>query len=89
MPKIVILGSCKYEPYEILAAPNRLDPELYETDHEEAYNRAFEALFRPAIDRADIIIVFAPEGIGEHTQKDIKYAKHKGKPVFVVGEAEE
>ncbi len=42
MPKITILGSCSWEPYKILAMPNRLDAELYKKDHEGAYDNAFE-----------------------------------------------
>lgn len=84
MPKIVILGSCKYKPYVMLLAPNPFDEELYAKDHDKAYVQACEK-FYPAIDKADFIIVYCPDGIGKHTQKDIKYAKKmKKKIVYVV-----
>lgn len=81
MPKFVILGSCRFEPYEVLAVPNKLDSELYEADHERAYEKACE-VFYPAIDESDIVIVYAPEGVGEHTRADMEYALKKGKPVY-------
>jgi len=84
MPKFVILGSCKYEPYTVLAVPNRLDPELYEKDHEAAYAHAWE-YFKPAIESADIVIVYIPEGLGEHTKRDVEYALSLGKKVVYVG----
>jgi len=87
MPKFVILGSCKHEPYAVLAMPNRLDPELYERDHEKAYEEACK-LFHPAIDNADIVIVYAPEGMGDHTRKDMKYALKKSKRVVVIAPSE-
>ena len=81
MPKIVVLGSCRHEPYKVLIMPNKLDPELYAKDHEKAYEHACEK-FYPAIDEADIVIVFNPDyTVGEHTQKDIDYARSKGKRV--------
>jgi len=82
MPKIVILGSCSFEPYEVLAVPNKLNPELYKKDHDKAYQDAFEKVFKKAIDQADVVIVYAPTGVGLHTQKDIDYAESKGKPVY-------
>ncbi len=80
--KIVVLGSCRYEPYEVLAMPNKLDPELYEEDHEKAYDEACK-VFYPAIDEADLVLVYAPEGIGEHTGRDLDYAKDQGKDYVV------
>ena len=83
MPKIVILGSCKHEPYEILAAPNKLNPKLYKKDHEKAYEEACK-VFYPAIEQADLVIVYAPNGLGEHTIKDMLFALKKGKKVVIV-----
>jgi len=81
MPKIVVLGSCRFEPYEVLAMPNKLDPVLYANDHEKAYDKACEK-FYPAMDEADVILVYNPDGkIGEHTQRDIDYALARGKKV--------
>ena len=81
MPKIVMLGSCRYEPYKVLIMPNKLDPELYAKDHEKAYEHACER-FYPAIDEADFVIVWNPDyTVGEHTQRDIDYARSKGKRV--------
>lgn len=81
MPKITILGSCSFEPYEILAAPNRLDAELYEKEHEKAYDNAFEKVFKKAIEDCDFVFVYNPYGIGEHTKKDLDYAKSQGKHI--------
>lgn len=83
MPKFVVLGSCRYEPYEVLAMPNKLDAELYEIDHEKAYEEACEVFF-PAIRQSDFVIVYAPNGIGKHTRRDMDYAKKCGKPIIVV-----
>lgn len=87
MPKIVILGSCKHEPYEILAMPNKLNPKLYESDHEKAYEESCK-VFHPAIDKADFVIVYAPKGnIGEHTGRDMRYAEEQRKPIILVWDA--
>jgi len=77
MPKIVILGSCRHEPYEILAVPNKI-PKAWNT--EKGYEIASKK-FYPAIDKADEVWVYAPDGIGEHTFRDMKYAKSKGKKI--------
>jgi len=77
MPKIVILGSCRFGPYEILAVPNKI-PNAWNT--EEGYKIASQ-IFYPAIDKADEVWVYAPDGIGEHTSRDIDYAKKKGKAI--------
>jgi len=85
MPKIVILGSCKYGPYEIIAMPNKLNPELYEKDHEKAYEEACKT-FYPAIDQCDEVWIYIPDGkIGEHTMRDLLYAIEKQKTVKIVG----
>ncbi len=61
--------------------PNKLDADLYAKDHKAAYAHACEK-FYPAIDEADIVLVYNPEyHVGEHTQKDIDYARSKGKLV--------
>jgi len=80
MTKFVILGSCRFAPYEILVVPEPI-PTLHNT--EEGYKIASQK-FYPAIDQADVIIVYAPDGIGEHTHRDIKYAQQKGKRVFML-----
>jgi len=80
MPKIVILGSCRYEPYEILFVPKKI-PGLWNT--EEGYRKASERCYS-AIDRADEVWVYAPEGIGEHTARDLGYAKRKGKVIRII-----
>lgn len=87
VPKIVILGSCKHEPYEILAMPNRLNPKLYEKDHEKAYEEACKT-FYPAIDECDEVWIYVPNGnIGEHTMRDLLYAMEKRKTIRYVGGA--
>lgn len=81
MPKIVILGSCRHEPYDVLAVPEKV-PGLWNT--EEGYKIATEK-FHPAMDEADVIIVFAPDGIiGKHTRMDIDYATGIGKTVYKI-----
>lgn len=79
MVKIVILGSCRFEPYEILAVPKK-NPKW---NTEEGYEMSTEK-FYPAIDEADIVLVYAPDGIGEHTGRDIEYAKRQNKSIFVI-----
>ena len=84
MPKIVIVGSCKYAPYEILITPNPLDKELYIKDHKKAYEEACK-VFYPKIDECDEVWIYTPDGIiGEHTKKDIRYANKKGKIVKIL-----
>ena len=78
MPKIVILGSCRYGPYTILAVPDPI-PGLHNT--EEGYRKAAEK-FYPAIDQADEVWVYAPDGVGEHTGRDLEYAKKLGKKIL-------
>ena len=77
MPKIVIVGSCRYEPYIILTTPEKV-PNLWNT--EEGYKIASKK-FYPAIKEADEIWIYAPEGIGKHTLKDIQYAKKHSKKI--------
>lgn len=83
MPKIVIVGSCKHAPYVIIQAPNPFDPELYDKDHEKAYEEACK-IYYPKIDEADEVWIYAPNGIGEHTQRDIDYAKKQGKTILIL-----
>lgn len=78
MTKFVLLGSCRFEPYEILAVPNKI-PGAWNTD--EGYRIAAQK-FHPAMDKADVIVVYAPDGIGKHTQMDIDYAREIGKTVY-------
>ena len=82
MPKIVILGSCRFEPYEVLAVPNKV-PNAWNT--EEGYKIAAQK-FYPAIEKADLIICFAPDGVGEHTKRDVEYAESLGKKVHMITE---
>jgi len=85
MPKIMVLGSCKLGPYEIIFVPNKLDPELYERDHELAYIEACKKVY-PAIVDADEIWVYAPNGIGEHTRRDLAYAESLLKKIRFIKE---
>ena len=85
MTKIVILGSCRFGPYEILAVPNKI-PNAWNTD--KGYAIASK-IFYPAIDKANVIIVYAPDGIGKHTQLDIDYARSIGKKVYELKEREQ
>jgi len=86
MTKIVILGSCNFSPYEIIAVPTPIS--RTDIPHEEAARIAFVG-FSMAIREADAIIVYAPDGIGEHTKRDINYAKSQGKKIFVTKELKE
>jgi len=85
MPKIVIVGSCRYEPYDILMIPRKIKGKW---NTEEGYLIASKH-FHPCIDECDEVWVYAPDGIGEHTSRDIKYAKSKGKVIKKVIEIEE
>lgn len=75
MPSIVILGSLKHHPYEVLYVPHPV-----EEGREEALQKC-----SAAIDRANEVVVYAREGIGEHTWKDICYARQQGKRITVIG----
>lgn len=81
--KIAILGSCKHEPYIVLFMPNKFDRELYEKDHEQAYLEACKTVY-PALAEADIVIAYVPEGIGEHTRRDLKYAESLRKRIVLI-----
>lgn len=81
MPKITILGSCKYEPYEVLAVPNKI-PNAWNT--EEGYQIASQK-FYPAIDKSDVVVVWCPSAvIGEHTLRDVWYAINSNKRVVFI-----
>jgi hypothetical protein len=80
VPKIVVLGSCRFAPYTILAVPDPI-PGAHNT---EAGYEIAAAKFYPAIGECDEVWVNAPDGIGEHTGRDILYALGRGKPVFFV-----
>ena len=89
--KIVVLGSIKHGPYEVLV-PHPFNPELFfgtPEQHEEAYQIACQ-VFEPAIEDTDVIIVWAPDGVkpGSHTAQDIMYAQKSGKKVWVIQEME-
>jgi hypothetical protein len=60
--------------------PNKFDPKLYKENHEKAYLEACKKVF-PLIDSCDEVWVYAPDGIGEHTRRDIQYARKQGKTV--------
>lgn len=82
MPKIVILGSCRFEPYEITFVPEKIEEkELYNT--EEGYKLASDKCY-PAIDKADLVLVYIPDGMGEHTHRDMEYTKKKEKNIWIL-----
>lgn len=70
MVKIVILGSCRFEPYEILFVPKKVKGKW---NTEEGYKMASKKCYK-AIEEADEIWVYVPDGIGGHTQRDINFA---------------
>jgi len=73
MVKIVIIGSLRFEPYEIVAAPKTTGQ-----DSDSAYE-----YYKQYIDQAEVVIVFNPDGIGDQTFRDAAYAVSKGKYVCV------
>jgi hypothetical protein len=85
MPKVVILGSCRFSPYTVLSRPKKI---YGKWNTEEGYQEAMRKHY-PAIQKADEVWVYAPDGIGEHTKRDLEYAKSLGKTVRIIGEAEE
>jgi len=79
--KIVVLGSCRYEPYDVLIVPRKLHE-----DNEVGYDMA-KRTFYPNIELCDEVWVYAPDGVGEHTQRDLDYARKHGKKVrFIIDE---
>ena len=79
MVNIVILGSTRFAPYNVLVP----DPIDGATNDDVGYKIASK-IFHPAIEDADIVIVYCPDGIGVHTHRDIEHAiKHK-KPIFYI-----
>jgi len=86
--KIVILGSCKVVPYEIIKVPEREFREdgtpLWNT--EEGYQQAFKK-FKRAIEEADEVWIYC-SAVGEHTLRDIEYAKKLGKKIKLIENAQ-
>lgn len=78
--KITILGSCKVGPYDILAVPAKI-PNAWNT--EKGYQIAFNTKFKSAIENADEIWIYA-SAVGEHTQRDIDYARKLGKTIKMI-----
>lgn len=74
MPKIVILGSTRFAPYDIIFVPQP-DPHGLESAQKRCY---------AAIKEADIVLVYAPDGIGEHTRQDIDVARKLKKPIQLI-----
>lgn len=83
MVKIVIVGSCRFSPYEVLV-PSSIS-KLHNT--EEGYQKACET-FYPAIQDADVVIAYVPDGLGEHTLRDLQYAVTQKKRIIVIGKKE-
>lgn len=77
MTKIVIIGSLRHAPYEIIKTP---EPILGADQSDEGYAIAAKD-FYPAIDEADEVWVYAPDGMGVHTTLDYKCALLRGKTV--------
>jgi len=71
-----------------MAKPDPLNPRYTKERHhefntDEEYENATK-LFYPAIEDSDIIIVWAPDGIGTHTHRDIGHALSLKKRVVVI-----
>ena len=85
--KIVILGSCRVGPYEIIKVPEKEYSKngkcLWNT--EEGFKQAFTK-FKKAMDEADEIWVYAPDGLGEHTKRDLEYARKLSKKIKIIME---
>lgn len=83
-PNIVILGSMKkWGKYKVLS-PHPIDSKLYQTDHEAAYKLA-QAVFYPAIEEADVVLVYAPDGVIDgHTKQDVDYTIGIGKTPIMI-----
>ena len=75
MPKIVILGSLRNGDYEV-TFPKKVRENYH---NEEGYQLACK-IFYPAIERADIVIVYGE--MGEHTKRDADYAVECGKRII-------
>jgi hypothetical protein len=84
MPKVVVLGSCRFSPYEFLAVPNKI-PKAWNT--EKGYKIAAEK-FYPAIKQADEVWLYTPDGLGAHTKRDLEFALKCGKKILVLTEFE-
>ncbi len=87
MVNITILGSCRFSPYNILAKPDPLNPAYTVSRHhdfntDEEYENA-KKIFFPAIEDSDVVLVFAPDGIGEHTQRDLDHTIKKKIPYII------
>ena len=84
--KIVILGSCRAGPYQIIKVPEKEmgkdGKDLWNT--EEGYRQAFEK-FKKAIEDADEVWIYCA-AVGEHTMRDIEFAKSLGKKIKLVME---
>lgn len=80
----MILGSMKrWGEYSVLS-PHMINPALYLSDHEAAYKLA-QAVFYPAIEKADVVLVYAPDGVmGDHTKEDVDYAISIGKKPILI-----
>jgi hypothetical protein len=85
--KIVILGSCKNGPYDIILVPKKeIDnngKSLWNT--EKGYQQAFKK-FSKAIKEADEVWVYLGDHVGEHTLRDYEYAKKLGKTIKIITE---
>jgi len=80
MVKIVILGSCRHEPYEVLAVPRKIEGKW---NTENGYIEASKKIY-PAIAEADVVIAYVPDGIGEHTRRDLQYADSLRKRIVLI-----
>jgi len=52
-------------------------------NNEEGYKTAAKT-FYPAIAEADVVIAYVPDGIGEHTRRDIQFAESLGKKIVLI-----
>lgn len=78
--KIVVLGSCRFEPYNVIIVPEKVEGKW---NTEEGYQIAFQK-FSKAIKACDVVWVWCPDGIGEHTRRDAEFAIKEGKQVFLL-----
>lgn len=94
MPNIVIIGSCRNVPFNVVApySVTVVDERqeyaysLVGTNQEKSYMEA-KKVFHPAIEKADVVIVWLPNGIrkiGEHTKRNLMYAESLKKRIIVI-----
>lgn len=87
--RVVVLGSCRFAPYQITAPATisiidqrqAVAYKLRVLGKQKLSQKLAAPIFHSDIDACDEVWVYAPDGIGEHTQQDLDYAKSKGRTI--------